>query len=111
MTYHIAVIGPKNITSVFRASGADVFPCVTGEEALERLRTIKGETESNTNPYAVVLVLEDIATQIHEEDFNKVTLGTLPSVLVVPGITASDGMSLARIRELAKRAIGIDILS
>ena len=64
--YKIAIIGPSDTVSGFRALGVDAFGAQTGEGALEKLRELKkamSESESATK-YAVVCIIEDLLIEV-----------------------------------------------
>jgi len=110
--YKIAIIGPKDIVSVFKSTGADVFSADYGHEALEILRTIRKQTQGNTegDRYASVILLENLRREIKDDDYDKAVQGALPAVIVVPGLSGSTGESMKKLRKLAERAVGMDIL-
>lgn len=110
-TYKIAVIGPASVTSIFRATGAHVFNATTGEEALTILKEIKKETvDAIDSAYAVVVILENLVADIRVEDYEKVTLGSLPAVVAVPGFEGSSGVGIEKLARLAQKAVGSNIL-
>jgi V/A-type H+-transporting ATPase subunit F len=111
MKYGIAIIGPKDVVSVFKATGADVFESGNGKEALEVLRQIKKDTQStdDVKKFAVVLIIESLLQEISDDDYEKVSVGALPAIVAIPGLEGATGVSREKLRRLAERAIGSDI--
>lgn len=113
MKYRIAIIGPENVTSLFKSVGADVFVAHTGEEATDALKEIKASTDDpeSTKRYAVALILESLYTALKEEDLQKLSRGSLPSIISVPGLEGSSGAALQKLGRLAEQAVGSNILN
>lgn len=111
MKYGIAIVGPKDVVSVFKVTGADVFEARTGSEALEVLRQIKRDTQSvdGGKKYAVVMIIESILEEISDDEYEKVSSGALPSIVAIPGLEGATGVSKEKLRKLAEKAIGSDI--
>jgi V/A-type H+-transporting ATPase subunit F len=105
--YRIAIIGPSDVVSGFRALGVEAFDAASGATALERLRTLKAETD---RPYAVVCLIEELFTDVDPAEFQKATAGALPAVVLLPGPSGSTGLALARLRRLAEKAVGSAII-
>lgn len=110
--YRIAIIGPSDTVSGFRALGVDAFDAQTGEYALEKIREIKKDmSESDSNPkYAVVCIIEDLLTTVDPAEYAKVVSGPLPAVIPLPGPEGSKGVALQRLRALAEQAVGSAII-
>lgn len=110
--YKIAIIGPTDTVSGFRALGVESFDAQTGEEALSQLRKIKEQNadESTDEAYAVVCIIEDLLTNIDQAEYAKVASGALPAVVVLPGPEGSQGFALDRLRRLAEQAVGSAII-
>lgn len=108
-SYRIAIIGPKDVVSGFRALGVTVFPATDGEELLGALRNARRSTEQDQQ-YAVVLVIESLVRDVPEDVWAKATEGVLPAVTVLPGLEGSRGEGVRALKRLAERAIGSDIL-
>ena len=108
----IAIIGPNDTVSGFRALGVDAIDAQTGEEAMERLREIKkamAENETATK-YAVVCIIEDLLTTVDPAEYAKVVSGPLPAIIPLPGPEGSKGIALQRLRALAEQAVGSAII-
>jgi len=110
--YKTAIVGPKNVISGFKALGVIPFDAEDGETALDILKKIKKETQSEIEvKFAVVLIIENIANKIPTDEFEKVSRGALPAILTLPGLEGSTGAGVAKLKSLAERAVGSDILN
>lgn len=114
MNYRMAIVGPKDVTSVFRSTGAHVYSAETGADAINIIRDIRKNMQTgdkNVPQYAILMVVEKLMQQISETEYEKVVGGgALPAVIAVPGIEGGSGASLRKLKKLAERAIGSDIL-
>jgi len=113
MKYKIAIIGPKDVISGFKALGVVSFDVKDGEGALSVMKSIKKDitsVDSSLEKFAVVIVIESIANKIPKDEFEKVSSGALPAIVVLPGLEGGKGTGVARLRSLAERAVGSDIL-
>lgn len=113
-TYTIAIIGPKDIISGFKALGVTPFNAEDGETALSILKKMKKDvenTDSTENKFATVIIIESIVQQIPIDEMDKISKGALPAVVAIPGLEGSHGAGVEKLRRLAERAIGSDILS
>lgn len=110
--YKIAIVGPADTVSGFKALGVEVFDAEQPEAALEQLRTIKALTidPASTHRYAVVCVIEDVLADIDQAEYAKVVNGPLPAVIPLPGPEGSKGVALDRLRKLAEQAVGSAII-
>jgi len=110
--YKIAIIGPTDTVSGFKALGVDSFQAQTTEEALEQLKAIKKMTldPSSNTKYAVVCIIEDLVTLVDQSEYAKVIEGPLPAVVLLPGPEGSSGFAIERLRRLAERAVGSAII-
>ncbi len=110
--YQIAIIGPQDTVSGFKALGVTTFPAQTAAEAMQQLRTIKQVTTDpgSDEKYAVVCIIEDLVTAVDQAEYAKIVAGPLPAVVLLPGPTGSSGFALERLRQLAERAVGSAII-
>jgi V/A-type H+-transporting ATPase subunit F len=110
--YKIAIIGPLETVSGFKALGVDSLEAHTAEEALHQLRKIK---QDNLNPeattkYAVVCIIEELVTLVDQQEYAKVVDGPLPAVVLLPGPSGTSGFAIERLRMLAEKAVGSSII-
>jgi vacuolar-type H+-ATPase subunit F/Vma7 len=110
--YNVAIIGPKDIISGFKALGVIPFGAENGEEALDFLKQMKKDIDENTGgqKFATVIMIESIAEDIPQDEMDKITAGALPAIVALPGLEGSHGAGVAKLKRLAERAIGSDIL-
>lgn len=110
--YNVAIIGPKDIISGFKALGVTPFTANDGDEALAILKNIKKDIDEGTadKRFATVIIIESIAQHIPVEEMDKITNGALPAIVALPGLEGSQGAGVAKLKRLAERAIGSDIL-
>lgn len=110
--YRIAIVGPADMVSGFKALGVESFTATTPEEVLEQLRLIKRVTldPADETSYAVVCVIDDVLRGVDEAEYTKVVSGALPAVVVLPGPAGASGVAVARLRQLAEKAIGTSII-
>ncbi|MEX0930346.1 MAG: V-type ATP synthase subunit F [Candidatus Paceibacterota bacterium] len=112
-TYKIAIIGPHDLVSGFRALGVEVFNAEDGETALQHIKDIKKQTtdESGGTRYGAVFVIDSLVNEIPDDEYRKATEGALPSVITIPGLNADKEAGSRKLRQLTEKAIGSDILS
>jgi len=108
MDYRVAIVGPKKMTSGFKSLGVDVYDAEDGNRAVEVIKDIKkGISEK---PYAVIMLMERLAEEISEEEHAAISKDALPAIVILPGLEGSSGKGLAKLKKLAERAVGSDIL-
>ena len=100
--YRTAIIGNKDTIEGFKALGVHPYPAGNARKALETVKRLRIQTldPSSTEKYAVIFILEDLASGIPEDEYTKVSEGALPAILVIPGLEGSRGTSLARLKHL-----------
>ena len=110
--YKIAIVGPKDTVSGFRALGVEAFDASTAAEALEQLQVIKKQTvdPDSSEKFAVVCVIESLVASVDQTEYAKVVAGPLPAVVLLPGPEGSQGFALDRLRKLAEQAVGSAII-
>lgn len=110
--YKIAIVGPQDTVSGFKALGVELFTAHNSEEALTQLRNIKQQTldVDSTSKYAVVCVIEDLLASVDQSEYAKVVNGPLPAVVLLPGLEGSKGFAIERLRKLAEKAVGSAII-
>ncbi|MFC1655512.1 V-type ATP synthase subunit F [Patescibacteria group bacterium] len=113
-SYKIAIVGSKDQILGFKALGVTATIANNGEEAREALFKLNSEVidlgEGETRKkYAIIFILEDLATQITKEDYKKLTKEALPAIIPIPGIRGTKGYGLERIKKMVEQAVGSDI--
>lgn len=110
--YKIAIIGPAETVSGFKALGAVAFDATNGEEVLVHLKQIKEQTinPETSEKYAIVCVIEDLMTNVDQAEYAKAVAGPLPAVVLLPGTGGSQGFAIGRLRQMAEQAVGASII-
>ncbi len=101
--YKIAVMGDRDSVMGFKVLGLDVVEADDPAEAKASLRRLAKE------PYAVIYLTEQLASQIPEEVARYKDQLT-PAIILIPGKEGSLGIGLAKVGEAVERAIGTNIL-
>ena len=96
----IAFAGPYNLISPFKTLGAEIID--TEDKNIEE---IKDEIESSD--FAIVFVFESVFKGLlkFEELMSSPEINLVP----IPGIEGSKGFGQVRIREIVKKAVGMDL--
>lgn len=110
--YKIAIVGPEDTVSGFKALGVESFKAQTADEVLTQLKEIKRVTldPESKEKYAVVCVIEELVSLVDQAEYAKVVEGPLPAVVLLPGPEGSTGFALERLRGLAEQAVGSAII-
>ena len=74
--YKIAIIGPTDVVSGFRALGVDTFSAHNSDTALEQLKNIKQLLANSGSAYAVVCIIEDLMIDMDEKEYSRVMSGS-----------------------------------
>ena len=105
--YGIAAIGPYDVISVFKAFGVECLDASTGAEVAAHLERVRAEKDS---PYAIVFVVDRLLEDLDQKTLERLSRGTLPAVTAIPALEGRTEASIEKIRRLAERAVGSDIL-
>jgi len=96
----IAFAGPYHLVSPFKSLGAEIIN--TEDKNIEE---IKREIEDSD--FAIVFVFESIFKELLK--FEDLISSPKINVVPIPGIQGSEGFGAVRIREIVKKAVGVDI--
>jgi len=96
----IAFVGPYHLVSPFKSLGAEIIK--TEDKNIEE---IKKEIESSD--FAIVFVFESIFKELLK--FEDLISSPKINIVPIPGIQGSQGFGAMRIREIVKKAVGVDI--
>jgi V/A-type H+-transporting ATPase subunit F len=106
-TYQIAAIGPAELISGLQAIGITAFPAADAATATTQLTNIR----SGSTAFACICITESIARALPPEVLSGgKEAAALPVILTIPDLHSTKDSGLEKLRELAKRAIGSDIL-
>ena len=108
MNVKVAAIGEKDIITIFKSAGVDIFP-VKGDkdkisEAEDRLRELVSEG------YGIIFMTETIASKLDNlirEYANEV----VPSIVVIPGLGERNDYAVNNLRRAIIKAVGADIMA
>ncbi|HOJ92148.1 MAG TPA: V-type ATP synthase subunit F [Dictyoglomaceae bacterium] len=94
----IAIIGLDSLVEIFRVFGLDVFPVRNADEAFEIYSNL------SEDEYPVIVVLESVAGKIIEGSKKE-------ALLILPDTFSDKKLGEEILRDLAEKALGIDIFA
>jgi vacuolar-type H+-ATPase subunit F/Vma7 len=109
--YRVAAVGPRELLSGLESLGVVVYHATTTKSAQEKMEIIIQETVSDKDPFAIMLVVENLLQGLSEDAYQKISKNPLPALLSIPDLNSSDDTGLAKLRDMTTRAIGSDIFS
>lgn len=112
--YLIAIIGPKDAISGFKALGLIPINALNSEEALEKIKELKKEKSENdqkesSSKYAIIFIMEELAENIPEDAWKKIKKDVLPAIVPIPSSKGTSGYGIKRIGKMIEQAVGSDI--
>jgi len=99
----IALIGEQDMVFPFKAFGIEVYPVKEPKTGEEIIRKLLGDSD-----YAFLFVSETIYPDI-KDIVDEVRKIPYPGIIPVPGIKGKSKVSMENLREIIRKAIGIDI--
>ena len=96
----IAFAGPYDLVFPFKSLGAEI---INTED--KNIDEIKKEIESSD--FAIVFVFESVFKELMK--FEELMSSPKINVVPIPGIEGSQGYGKVRIRDMVKKAVGMDI--
>jgi len=110
--YKIAIIGAKEAILGFKAFGFDIIPSQDVNEAVKKMFELKKQVqaEDDSDKYGVIFITEELARDIPEDDYRKLTNSPLPAIIAIPSHKGSTGFGMTRLKRIVERAVGSDIL-
>jgi vacuolar-type H+-ATPase subunit F/Vma7 len=96
----IAVVGRKDIVIAFQAAGLAVFPVEPGPEVADEVERLTAAG------HQVIFFTEDLFPHL-EGVLEKYRKAATPCLVALP--LGGDQQSVARLKEVVKRAVGADI--
>src|SRR4030043_1696794 len=108
MNVKVASIGEKDIITIFKSAGVDIFP-VKGDkekisEAEDRLRQLVSEG------YGIIFMTETIALKL-DDLLKEYVNETVPSIVVIPGLGERNDYAVNNLRRAIIKAVGADIMA
>ncbi len=103
--FKVAVIGNEEIISIFRLFDFDCLYVKDTDSAREKLEGLKDSEE-----HAIIFISENYAEKMLDliEEFSR---RVIPSVIILPTNVKSSGINNERLRNIAIRAVGADVIS
>lgn len=101
--YKVAILGDKESILGFSAIGIDIFPTYDAEEAIRIIHKLENEN------YGIIYITEKLSLLI-EKEIEKFRSKHIPAIITIPGNSGSLNIGSNKVKEYAKKAIGIDIV-
>lgn len=101
--YKVAVIGDKESILGFSAIGFDIFSVYNHDEAK---KTIQELAEKN---YGIIYVTEKLSLLI-EDVIEEYRNRHIPTIITIPGNSGTLHIGAEKVKEYARKAVGIDIV-
>ncbi|MDD5090263.1 MAG: V-type ATP synthase subunit F [Candidatus Wallbacteria bacterium] len=103
MQHKIAAIGNKETLVLFESLGIDCFFMENPDEVGKSLKILAGKD------YSIIFLAENLAPLV-EDTLAELARKPLPAVTIIPMQPKSTGLGLERIRKMAVRATGTNIV-
>ena len=101
--YKVAIIGDKESILGFSTIGIDIFPAYEAEEAKKIIHKLEAQN------YGIIYITEKLSLLI-EKELEIYRTKHIPAIITIPGNTGSMNIGANKVREYAKKAVGIDIV-
>jgi len=101
--HKLAIIGDIDSIYGFGALGIEVFPVLSSDEALKKIKEISCET------YAIIYIIEQFAHEILDE-INILNKNTESAIVIIPGIKENLNLGNLNLKSMVEKAVGSDIL-
>ncbi len=102
--YKTAVLGDRDSISGFAALGLEIHPADDTAKAAEIFKKL------TAGEYAVVFITESLAEEL-AADIERCMEKTLPSIVLIPGITGNTGAGARNVGKTVEKAVGSDIIN
>ncbi len=105
-TDRIAVVGGREATGLFQAAGLRVFPVEPGPDVTEQVQNLVAQG------YRVIFFTEELRSFV-EPVLDRFRKSPVPCIIALPAVEPTEDArrSIARLKEVVRRAVGIDIFS
>ncbi len=103
MATKLAAVGEYDVIKPFSAVGVEAYPVTSQEEFKKKVRELVEEG-------AGVILVSDKFVSGAKEIFEDVSSEPLPCLLTIPGPLGASEFTRQRIRNLVKKACGVDIM-
>ena len=113
--YQMAIIGPRETILGFKALGIEPVYANESKVAVETLFALKKEKIEYEgelmHKYAIIFIMEEMAKDITDDDYKKLSSDALPAIIPLPSHLGSTGYGLRKLKTIVEKAVGMDILS
>ena len=103
MATKLAAVGEYDVIMPFKAIGIEIHPVTSSKEFIEKVNEL-------INKGIGVIFLSDKFLDGAESIFDMVSARPLPCLVAIPGPLGATQFSKKRIREIVKKAYGVDIM-
>ncbi len=100
--YKIAVVGDKESILGFSAIGMDMYPAYEEEDIKQIIPKLIGEN------YAIIYITENVSIKA-EKYLAKLQKNKIPAIVTIPSNTENLRYGEKRIKDMAQKAVGIEI--
>jgi V/A-type H+/Na+-transporting ATPase subunit F len=111
--HDIAIVGTKETIIGFKALGLVPAPVTNTEEAVKKLYELKDakvkEGNDEKSKFAIIFIIEDLARDIPDADYKKLSDSVLPAIVPIPGPKGTTGLGRQRLSKMVEQAVGSDI--
>ncbi len=108
MDVKVAAFGEKDIISIFKSAGIDIFPVNSDKEKIseaeDKLRQLVSEG------YGIIFMTETIALKL-DDLLREYVNETVPSIVVIPGLGKRNNYAVNNLRRAIIKAVGADIMA
>ena len=103
--YKIGIIGDKTETEGFVSIGIEAFPVAEDEKEIKKV--IEKMIEEN---FAIIYITERYSVLVEKYILKYKTM-QVPAIITIPGNRENMNLGMNKVRECAKKAIGIDVFN
>lgn len=101
--YKVAVLGDKESILGFSAIGFNIYPAYNKDEAKEIIHNLEAQE------YGIIYITEKLSLLI-EDEIEKYRKKHIPTIITIPGVLGSMHIGAEKVKEYARKAVGIDIV-
>jgi len=103
MATKLAAVGEYDVIMPFKAVGIEIYPVTSSGEFIQKVMELIDEGVG-------VIFLSDKFLDDAESIFEKVSARPLPCIIAIPGPLGATEFARKRMRNLVKKACGVDIM-
>lgn len=103
MVTKLAAVGEYDVIMPYKAVGIEIYPVTSDQEFIQKVKELIKEGVG-------VIFLSDKFLATAESIFEEVSTKPLPCVMSIPGPLGASEFTRRRMRNLIKKACGVDII-